>query len=111
VGYHPNAGGTKGIGRAVVEELTALGARVFVCARNAVDVEEATSSLRSSGADVVGAVFDVSVRQQREALMQAVGAAFGGRLNILVNNVGTNIRKRADQFTEQARLLGLLGWL
>ncbi|KAF8057775.1 tropinone reductase [Scenedesmus sp. PABB004] len=92
-------GGTKGIGRATAEELASLGARVFVCARSAADVDATVAALRGAGLDVQGAAADVSQREEREALMRAVGAAFGGSLHILVNNVGTNIRKPAAAFS------------
>ena len=50
-------GGTKGIGRAVVEALLAEGARVAFCARTAADVEGAQDEL---GDDVAGTVLDVA---------------------------------------------------
>ena len=52
-------GGTKGIGRAVVEALAAEGARVGFCARTATDVERAEDELRAGGADVAGSALDV----------------------------------------------------
>ena len=65
-------GGTKGIGRAVCEELAALGARVIAVARNA-------------PADVVA---DVSTAEGRAAIVRAVD----GPLHVLVHNAGTNVR-------------------
>jgi tropinone reductase I len=89
-------GGTRGIGRAVVEELAALGAAVHTCSRNEADLRarlaewDATDGLRGT---VMGSVCDVSTRDQRERLLRDVAARFGGRLDILVNNVGTNFTK------------------
>ncbi|PVH33679.1 hypothetical protein PAHAL_8G043800 [Panicum hallii] len=82
-------GGTRGIGRAVVEELAALGAAVHTCSRNEADLRarlaewDATDGLRGT---VMGSVCDVSTRDQRERLLRDVAARFGGRLDILVNN-------------------------
>lgn len=89
-----------GIGRAVVEELAGLGARVFTCARNAEDLAALLEHCSSAGWDVQGISADVSKAEDRQRLMQAVSDAFGGRLNCLFNNVGTNIRKPTVEFTQ-----------
>ena len=85
-------GGTKGIGRAVAEELIALGAEVFVVARNAAEVAQAATELSRPGQPAYGIAADVSSPAGRAAVLAGV-AAQGGRLDVLVNNVGTNIRK------------------
>ena len=101
-------GGTQGLGRAIVEALAHAGCRVYTCARTAADVDAATAEWRARGLDVVGCACDVSEPAAREALALAVARAFGGTLNILVNNVGFNIRKPTVEFTkeEYARLMG-----
>ncbi|RLM58433.1 hypothetical protein C2845_PM18G01710 [Panicum miliaceum] len=97
-------GGTRGIGRAVVEELAALGAAVHTCSRNEADLRarlaewDATDGLRGA---VTGSVCDVSARDQRERLLRDVAARFGGRLDILVNNVGTNFTKPTTEYTAE----------
>lgn len=93
-------GGTQGIGRAVVEELAGLGARVFTCARNAADLEALLEQCRAAGWDVQGVAADVSLPADRERLLAAASAAFDGKLNLLFNNVGTNIRKPTIEFTQ-----------
>lgn len=40
--------------------------------------------------------------QDREMLMQAVSNKFKGELDVLVNNVGTNIRKVSRSYTYEA---------
>ncbi|KAG5139489.1 hypothetical protein JHK84_033257 [Glycine max] len=92
-------GGTRGIGHAIVEELTGFGARVHTCARNEHDLTKCLKKWNDSGFDVTGSVCDVSVPHQREALMESVSSLFHGKLNILINNVGTNIRKPVTDFT------------
>ena len=42
-----------------------------------------------------GAAADMSVPEDRQKAMDAAVAAFGGELDVLVNNAGGNIRKRA----------------
>nr|ABW81118.1 putative tropinone reductase [Boechera divaricarpa] len=92
-------GGTRGIGRAIVEELAGLGAEVHTCARNESELENCLRDWNSSGFRIAGSVCDVSDQAQREALMEIVSSVFDGKLHILVNNVGTNIRKPMVEFT------------
>ncbi|KAF5744570.1 hypothetical protein HS088_TW07G00144 [Tripterygium wilfordii] len=92
-------GGTKGLGFAVVEELAKLGARVHTCARNESQLKECLRVWESKGFQVTGSVCDLTSRAQRENLMTEVSTLFNGKLNILVNNVGTNIRKSTVEFT------------
>ncbi|TVU10221.1 hypothetical protein EJB05_43735, partial [Eragrostis curvula] len=88
-------GGSRGIGRAVVEELVALGAAVHTCSCDELELGERLAEWEARGCRVTGSVCDVSVREQRERLMQEVAGRFSGRLDILVNNAGIAIRKSA----------------
>ncbi|XP_031484856.1 tropinone reductase homolog At5g06060 isoform X1 [Nymphaea colorata] len=92
-------GGTRGIGRAVVEELATLGASVHTCSRNEAELKKCLAEWEASGFRVTGSVADVSSRPEREKLLEEVARAFDGKLNILVNNVGTNIRKPTVEYT------------
>lgn len=89
-------GGTSGIGRAVVEELAGLGARVFTCARSADDLDALLGECREQGWDVRGLPCDVSKPEERQRLMEAVAEAFGGRLNVLFNNVRMSMHVDQD---------------
>ncbi len=79
-------GGTKGIGRAIVEVLADEGASVALCARTDSDVVEAVEQLRGLGANVIGSAVDVG---DGPALTQWVSdsAAELGGLDIVVANV------------------------
>ena len=94
-------GGTRGIGRAVVEELAALGAAVHTCSRKEAELGERLKEWEARGFRVTTSVCDLSVREQRERLIGDVAERFGGKLNILVNNVGTNIRKPTTEFSAE----------
>jgi len=94
-------GGTKGIGRAIVEELCRLGAKVHTCSRNQEELSQVIQEWTEAGFRVEGTVADVSKEDDRKKLLEAVRTAFGGKLHILVNNVGTNIRKPTVQFTPE----------
>ncbi|KAL6648382.1 hypothetical protein ACP70R_012606 [Stipagrostis hirtigluma subsp. patula] len=92
-------GGTRGIGRAVVEELAALGAAVHTCSRKEAELGERLKEWEAKGLSVTGTVCDVSVREQRELLLRDVAERFSGKLNILVNNVGTNFTKPTTEYS------------
>jgi Tropinone reductase 1 len=91
-------GGTRGIGRAIVEELCDLGAEVLFCARRAADVEEAERDLAPRGT-VRGVAADVATPEGRARIVAA--AEVRGRLDILVNNVGTNVRRAFVDYAEE----------
>lgn len=96
-------GGTKGIGRAIVDELTStFGCTVLTCARNEADLAACLEEWRGNGGDVRGVVADVSTPDGRRAVVDELKAMVGpgGKLDILVNNVGTNIRKPTVEYTE-----------
>ncbi|XP_062092630.1 tropinone reductase homolog At5g06060 isoform X2 [Humulus lupulus] len=94
-------GGTRGIGHAVVEELAGFGAAVHTCSRNEAELTKCLKEWKSKGFLVSGSVCDASVKTQREKLIQEVGSVFNGKLNILVNNVGTNMRKPTVEYTSE----------
>jgi len=94
-------GGTKGIGKAVVEELAGLGSKVYTCSRNEEELQAAVEAWKAAGLDVQGSVADMSIPEHRQQLVQAVAKAFDGRLDILVNNVGTNIRKPTVEYSSE----------
>jgi len=93
-------GATKGIGLATAQEFLALGAKVMIVARNATDVEEQLKSWLEQGFEAWGIGADVATESGRQTTVEQVEKIFGG-LNILVNNVGTNIRKQVLEYTEQ----------
>ena len=88
-------GGTKGIGRAVAEELLGLGAMVTIAARTQTDIDACVTEWRESGYDAHGLAVDLASSDSADALI----AAIGSRLDILVNNVGRNIRKATIDYT------------
>lgn len=82
-------GATKGIGKAITEELARLGASVYVCALPENDLmKERLQQWKDEGLAVEGMECDVSLPEFRKQLMLAVSDHFDGKLNILVNNAG-----------------------
>ncbi|CAO2141770.1 unnamed protein product [Urochloa humidicola] len=64
-------GGSKGIGHAIVEELAGFGAQVHTCSRNAAELEECRRRWVEKGLIITVSVCDVSVRADRERLMES----------------------------------------
>jgi Tropinone reductase 1 len=84
-------GGTKGIGLAITKEFIELGAEVMVVARKTSDLE--SGKIISLEGDVT----DPSFRKQ---IIQSIADRWG-KLDVLVNNVGTNIRKTFVEYSEE----------
>ena len=91
-------GGTKGIGRAVAEELLSLGSEVLIVARNETEVADTVADWARQGLPVTGLAADVSTEAGREAIFRQVHARWQG-LDLLINNVGTNVRKGFIEYT------------
>jgi tropinone reductase I len=89
-------GGTKGIGLAIAKEFLELGAEVLVVAR-------ATESIKGkvkNSANLFTMDGDVTNTAFRKSLIERVTLNWG-KLDVLVNNVGTNIRKKFVEYTEE----------
>ncbi|MDT0689437.1 SDR family oxidoreductase [Salegentibacter sp. F188] len=93
-------GGTKGIGKAAVLDFLELGAEVLFTARNAEDVKKLENSLRNDGHKATGIVSDSSLEKDQLELKQWVEKNWGN-VDILVNNAGINIRKKAQDYSEE----------
>ena len=94
-------GSTKGLGRACAAEMLTLGAEVVVTSRKAAEVEETCKELSTLGGKVHGLAADVSSKEGREALVKFVQDLWDGKLDGLVNNVGTNVRKAIHEASEE----------
>ncbi|MEQ9641677.1 MAG: SDR family oxidoreductase [Alphaproteobacteria bacterium] len=79
-------GGTRGIGRAIVDELAAEGCDVAFCARNADQVTETAADLGRHGVKVLGSVVDVAEPEALKVWVDKAASDLGG-LDIVVANV------------------------
>ena len=79
-------GGTKGIGRAIVDQLAAEGTHVALCARTAHEVDETVAATRAKGVDATGRAVDVSDGPALQRWVSDAGESLGG-LDIVVANV------------------------
>ncbi|GMR13217.1 MAG: SDR family oxidoreductase [Gemmatimonadota bacterium] len=81
------AASSKGLGRAVAEELASEGARVILCARGADALEATRAALADAGAEVTAVVADLTDPQQIEHVIET-GVQTFGPVDILVTNTG-----------------------
>jgi NAD(P)-dependent dehydrogenase (short-subunit alcohol dehydrogenase family) len=88
-------GGTRGIGRAIVEELLELGAQVALVARSQAEVDAA---VRELGDRTTGVAGDVTLAADRARIVDHVRAR--GPLHVLVHNAGSNIRGRLIDYDD-----------
>ncbi|KAM7496504.1 hypothetical protein LguiA_020918 [Lonicera macranthoides] len=79
------AGGTKGIGHAIVEELAGLGAAIHKYYWSEAELNSCSRDWEQKGLCVTGLVYDIFSRPQRESLMNTFYTAFDGKLVILVS--------------------------
>ena len=81
-------GGSRGIGRAICEELARGGANVVLCyAGRAEAAQETVTACKALGAKALAVQCNVADEAQVKALMDAAVKEFG-RIDILVNNAG-----------------------
>ncbi len=93
-------GGTRGIGAATVEVFTQLGADVIFVARKQDDIEKVVSQFKHTDGKISGICADVSSKSGQEIIWEYFSKS-NSSLDILVNNVGTNIRKKTIEYSEE----------
>jgi NAD(P)-dependent dehydrogenase (short-subunit alcohol dehydrogenase family) len=84
-------GSGNGIGRAAAELFAAEGAFVYVTDCDGAAAESVAAGLEAKGLAAVAATMDVSKGQDVTALMRRIQSE-KGRLDVLVNNAGVNVR-------------------
>ncbi len=92
-------GATKGIGHAIAQEFLHLGAEVLVVSRSAENVDTAVGNWVKEGLDAHGLAADVSAAADRREIFVRL-EKIRDRLDILINNAGTNIRKPAIEYSQ-----------
>lgn len=81
-------GASRGIGKAIAEELAKNGANIVLNYRTSANaVEEVLESIKQNGVNAIAVQADVSKSEEAQKLIQAAVDSFG-RIDILVNNAG-----------------------
>jgi 2-deoxy-D-gluconate 3-dehydrogenase len=91
-------GGNGGIGLGMSRGLASAGASVVVAARRADRNQQAVAELTALGAQAIAVEVDVRSEASIKDLMRLTVERFG-RLDILINNAGTNIRRQPQDMT------------
>jgi 2-deoxy-D-gluconate 3-dehydrogenase len=91
-------GGNGGIGLGMAKGLALAGARVAIAARNQEKSRVAVEALTDLGGEAVAVPIDVADEASVETAVRAVADRLG-RLDVLVNNAGINIRKQPQEYT------------
>lgn len=87
-------GAGRGIGRVLAIGLAEAGADVVCLARTGSEIEATARVVRERGRRALAVTADITQKDQVEAAVQAAVAEFG-RIDVLINNAGMNIRKPA----------------
>ena len=94
-------GGSRGLGEAMAAGLASAGANIVITSR---DADAAAASTRRIAADygqgAIGLAADVCNGEQVESTVEKALAEFG-RIDILINNAGINIRGPIDELDEE----------
>ncbi len=94
-------GASRGIGLACAHEFAALGADVLMVARDEAHLEAARAELSEEfpEREILACAADVAQREQRLEVFDWI-ADLDVALSLLVNNAGTNVRKKTLDYTE-----------
>jgi len=93
---------SKGLGRASALALSAEGAKVAICSRNAEELKKTAAEIhQQTGNSVIAIAADVSDAAQVKNLIEATAKTFGG-IDILVNNGGGPPFDKFENFDDEA---------
>jgi NAD(P)-dependent dehydrogenase (short-subunit alcohol dehydrogenase family) len=101
-------GGTRGIGRAIVELLAAEGCAVAVCARGRAGVDAAVAALAATGAAIYGGTVDVADTVSLRRWVAEAAGALGG-LDIFVANVSALAQTMDDESWRRSLDIDIMG--
>jgi NAD(P)-dependent dehydrogenase (short-subunit alcohol dehydrogenase family) len=92
------SGASKGLGKAMALALSAQGATVALVSRNREKLEEVKGEIGTSGGKAAVFLADVAQEEEVRRLEDEVSRQLG-KIQILVNNAGTNVRKNLVDFS------------
>jgi 3-oxoacyl-[acyl-carrier protein] reductase len=101
-------GGTRGIGRAIAEQLAAEGCNVALCARHQAAVEEAVAALSGQGVRGWGGVADVADTKALRSWVAEAAGALGG-IDIFVANVSALAQSMDEESWRRSIEVDILG--
>lgn len=93
-------GGSKGIGFGMAQALAHAGADIVVVSRNLAEGEKAAEEIMGFGRKAIAISCDVTVPSAVDAMVAKTVEVFG-KVDILLNNAGMNIRKPVVELSEE----------
>ncbi len=94
-------GGSRGLGRVIAEALAGAGADVAVTSREKATAQQVAAEIAArTGRRTLGLGVDVTDAAQVQVMVEETLAALG-RIDILVNSAGINIRRPIEEFAEE----------
>lgn len=91
-------GASRGLGRAMAIALAGQGANLILVARDKEKLDSVAAEVRAAGSTASTHVADITQEDQVLALEKEISSTFG-KVQILINNAGTNLRKDLTDFT------------
>jgi NAD(P)-dependent dehydrogenase (short-subunit alcohol dehydrogenase family) len=92
-------GASRGLGKAMALALSEAGATLALVARHSEPLEAVKQEIEAAGGRARTFVADVSREDEVLKLQDEIAASQLGKVQILVNNAGTNIRKNLTEFS------------
>jgi NAD(P)-dependent dehydrogenase (short-subunit alcohol dehydrogenase family) len=93
-------GASRGLGKSIALALAEAGARIILASRDKALLEQTAENVRALGSQALVCPTDVTQEDEITELQKVV-AGQCGKIHILVNNAGMNIRKPATDFRLQ----------
>lgn len=93
-------GGSKGLGRSMAFALAEAGADIAICSRNGGESSDVAAEIAdATGRKAIGIACDVTDATSAREMASECQSTFG-RIDILLNNAGVNVRKPTTELTE-----------
>ena len=94
-------GGSDGLGKGMALGLASAGANVVLASNNSSSLDKATLEIKSAtGSEALGVTFDVAKKGDIQNLVAETVSNFG-KVDILINSAGLNVRKPILECTEE----------
>jgi len=91
-------GGSRGLGESMAKALAEAGASIALVARDVTRLDSVKAAIIGAGGKAESFTADVTNEQDVASMCQAVTGKIG-TVDIVINNAGTNIRKKLTDFT------------
>jgi len=96
------AGASSGMGRSTALALAQAGASLVIAGRNSAALNELQAEIAQLGGQAIAVPTDATDRAAVERLIESALKSYG-RINVLINSVGANIKRRAlDELTDES---------